>query len=170
MGRRATDGSWGPRPSGTIWSRSLAREVPPRFRWIYTIFLPIAYGICFLFGTAAAVIIIPTVRVFSSSEFAHLWALLIGLLGLAAFTALAFRLERLEFYVAIALAVALCWYPGILIGSAISGFPEHLERLPSGIGLILLVLIPAGRAVDIIRTARRRIATAELLQVRRPRP
>lgn len=166
MGKRhqqATERGWGPRPKGTIWSPSLAREVPPRFLWLYTVLLPVIYGICTAFGVAAAIIKIPSLRTFTSEDYAIAVALAVGVLGIVGFVALIARVERAEFIADVFLFALIGTYPAILL---ITGFAGTYERIPSGIGLLLLPAAPAARAIDIVRTVRRRIATAGIQESR----
>lgn len=141
-----------------MWGSSLLEEVPRRFRSLYTVELPLKYATIAVF--AIIVLISRSAGVIgrvSSGQYSDLWTLAICLLAFACIGAVAFRLERLEFWLTITLCSGLVTYP---IANIIIGVHEHdLRQMALGIVLFQLVYFPGWRIFDIARTSRRRDAS-----------
>ena len=141
--------------AGTIWDRDLLEEVPPRFRHLYTVWLPLEYFILLCFGGAGAVFIVPSLASLATAEFADYWTLTVGLLATLSLAGLVARRALLELVSVITLAVCLSSY---LIALVVLAFALDADRLPNAIGLLTILVLPVWRAFDIVRTERRRNA------------
>lgn len=147
-----------PRPSsklrGTVWERgALTGEVPHRFRPLYTIVIPAKLALFAGFGIAGALVRVPTVAQVTSVTYADLWTLMVGLTALLALAGAVFRRELLELYATIGLVVGFATYP---LGAAVLTAQGVADSAPLAIGLWELLITPAWRVVDLVRTIRRR--------------
>lgn len=129
----------------------LDQEVPRRFQPLYTIVLPLKLALFAGFGVAG------TLEALRHADgvigYNELWTIMLGATALLALAGLIYRREHLELYATIALVGGFATYPlGALYLAAI-GEPD---LAPLAIGLWALVVPPAWRIIDLVRTIRRR--------------
>lgn len=144
----------------SIWDPELLREVPARFRGLYTVLLPAHHLALMTFGLFSLVAVHQrssppsTLEEATTVGFAGAWSAAVVLLSASALAALATRLGRTELVVLIALVCLLVSYPFALIAV---GFSEGSAiRIALGFAMLGFLLLPAWRAVDLVRTERRR--------------
>jgi hypothetical protein len=142
----------------TIWAPELLEEVPHRFRGLFTVALPLSYGVISAFGVAGTLTRVPSVALVTSVTYGDIWTLLIGVTALLALVGLIRRLEGLELYAGIALVVGYATYP--LSALKLWMFDADIDRAPLAFGLWAFVILPAWRAVDATRIIRRRAEAA----------
>lgn len=139
---------------GTVWEPGgLDAEVPRRYQALYTIVIPLKLLLFAGFGIAGTLVRIPTVDLVTSITYGDLWTSMLGLTALLALAGSIYRRELLELYATIALVVGYATYP---IGAAVLALAGDSDRAPLAIGLWVLIVTPAWRIVDLVRTIRRR--------------
>lgn len=139
----------------SIWSPSLLEEVPPRFRGIYTVLLPLKYSLFVVFGSVTTIETAGgAIARITSGTYSDLWPVLVAAASLAALVGLIARRWALELWATFTLVALLLVYP---IALAVTGLLAGNERtIGLGIGLLVFLVAPAWRISDIIRTERRR--------------
>lgn len=139
---------------GTVWEPGvLDGEVPPRFRPIYTVVLPLKLALFAGFGIAGTIVRVPTVDLVTSVSYGDVWTVMLGLTAVLALAGSVYRREQLELYATIALVVGYATYP---LGAAVLSLACDVDRAPLAIGLWVLIVTPAWRIIDLVRTIRRR--------------
>lgn len=145
----------------TIWNDNLLQEVPARFRGLYTVLLPVNYGLLVMFGLLGTLAVVgpaaPVAQVTSSLSYATIWTLMVGVTALATFAGLAFRRESLELYAGIFLIIGMSTYP---IADAVLSITGDLRHASLSFGLFTFVLLPGWRTFDLVRVLRFRHAAA----------
>jgi hypothetical protein len=138
---------------GTIWDPVLLEEVPPRFRWLYTVLLPVNYTLLALFGAFGIIATIAPVAQVTSLSYANIWTLMVGLTATLTLVGLACRLEAMELYCGIALTIGMATYP---VADVILSLRGDLQHASLAFGLFTFILLPSWRVVDIVRIRRHR--------------
>ena len=139
---------------GTIWDAELLREVPRRFRGIYTVALPIVYALIVGFSVAGTWARVPSVDLVTSVDYGDVWTVLLGLTSLATGVGLVWRREGLELYATIALVIGYATYP--IAAGLLWIFAADATRAPLAFGLWVLVVLPIWRIFDLIHVIPRR--------------
>lgn len=143
----------------TIWNRDLLEEVPTRFRGLYTVLLPVNYGLLVMFGLLGTLAVVgpaaPVAQVTSSLSYATIWTLMVGVTALVTFTGLAFRREWLELFAGIFLIIGMSTYP---IADVVLSLTGDLRHASLSFGLFTFVLLPLWRTVDLVQVLRLRHA------------
>lgn len=139
---------------GTVWEPgALDAEVPRRFRPIYTTVIPLKLALFLGFSVAGTLVRVPTVDLVTSVSYGDVWTVMLGVTAALALAGAIFRREQLELYATIALVIGYATYP---LGALVLTFAGDADRAPLGIGLWVLIVTPAWRIVDLVRTIRRR--------------
>jgi hypothetical protein len=139
---------------GTIWDRHLLdEEVPARFRSLYSLWLPIAYGLFVLYGAAGTFARVPSIVKVAGVGFGDVWTVLIGAFGIVALVGLVGRWALPEFLGALLVGTLMLLYVGSLIFLTFTG---DLDRLALTVGVLVFIILPAWRCIDIARVERRR--------------
>lgn len=139
---------------GTVWDPGiLDAEVPRRFQSLYTVVLPLKLALFAGFGIAGTIVRVPTVDLVTSVNYGDVWTVMLGLTAVLALAGEIYRREQLALYSTIALVIGYATYP---LGALVLTAGGDLDRAPLAIGLWVLVVTPAWRIIDLVRTIRRR--------------
>jgi hypothetical protein len=140
--------------SDTIWGEAALAEVPPRFRPLLTVWLPINYVLLMLYGIAGTLTRVPTIVKVAGVGYGDVWTVLIGVAGAIGLLGLIFLWALPEFAGALVVGVLFLCYVGSLFYLSVTA--GDLDRLALSIGVVVFLILPAWRCSDLVRVERRR--------------
>lgn len=130
----------------TVWSEDALPLVPPMYRPIYTVLLPVIDTLLIAFGIGAAVVGSGVVETFTVPAIPFIWAAVMLAGALTASYGLVFMLDRVEVLGKYAVVLALVFYVLLLMWDAFTRNPSTI------LSAIVVLMVIAGLSLRIVNT------------------
>lgn len=128
----------------TIWSHDALPLVPPMYRPIYTVLLPIIDALLIAFGVGAAIVGSGVVQSFTIEFLPVIWAFVMLAGAVTASVGLVFMLDQVEVLGKYAIIVALVFYALLLAWDAFTRNPSTI------LSVFVVLMVIAGLTLRVV--------------------